>query len=69
MTKTQLKKFISMRNKSSLTTNLQFAIDANECGFYATELGDAKKIDDGYCWNTPHGTLVERHGRLELLPK
>jgi len=67
MTKQQLKKFIATRNKSLYSTNLQFQIDAEVCGFRVSELGQAKKLPDySYEWQTPHGTLREYCGKLSL---
>ena len=74
MTKKQLEKFVKMRNASEYSSNLQFQIDADECGFKVKDLGDPKRVMDsrvkdlavGYCWETPHGVLVEVRHRLFL---
>jgi hypothetical protein len=67
MTKAQLKRFVSRRNKSEFQTNLQFKIDAEACGFRISELGEARKIGDHmYIWDTPHGFLREHHGVMSL---
>lgn len=50
----QLRRFVSKRNKSEYSGNLQFDIDANSCGFKAKDLGDVVSftIDGfrGYEW-------------------
>lgn len=63
----KLEKFVRTRNKSGFASNLQFAFDADACGFKVEDLGDAKKTDDGiYYWETPFGMLVECGGSLML---
>lgn len=69
--KKQLKEFVKVRNESSFQNNMQFAIDAEECGFRINELGEAKKIENEngtvtYVWNTPFGQLIEEMGKLRL---
>jgi hypothetical protein len=74
ISKTQLKKFVRVRNESEFSSNLQFQIDAQECGFEAKDLGDPRRVMDtrydnhpvGYCWVTEHGVLVEYHHKLFL---
>lgn len=66
MTLDQLKKFIKKRNASSHQNNLQFMIDARECGVNINELGEAKPTKTGYCWDTPYGRLMEVNGKLQL---
>lgn len=57
LTKAQLRRFVQRRNQSGFNTNLQFQIDANECGFKVSDLGDVTKLTvDGftaYLWNVP----------------
>jgi hypothetical protein len=70
-TREQLLAFIKRRNASPYMSNLQFEIDARECGFRAQDLGDPEVLDDetgrSYVWDTPHGRLVERvGGKLSL---
>ncbi len=74
MTKEQLKHFIKVRNESGFTSNLQFGIDADECGFKVEELGTPHRIKGaginfytGWSWDTPHGELREIHGNLSLV--
>lgn len=64
MTKTQLKKFLKLRNSSEFTSNLQFQIDADACGFRVSELGKAKEVKllsdvSAWVWKTEHGYLIE----------
>ena len=66
MIRAQLKKFIEVRNESRYNSNLQFQIDANECGFHASDLGKVKVTEDGYQWDTPYGLLVESGCNLTL---
>ncbi len=66
MTKQQLLKFIELRNKSDLQTNMQFCIDAETAGFNIAELGDGQHAEEGYVWNTPYGLLIEQNGMLRL---
>lgn len=66
MTRKQLERFVKVRNKSGFASNLQFQIDANECGFKVLDLGDVLKVADGYIWHTPHGRIRERHGVLSF---
>lgn len=72
MTKDQLLRFIKIRNSSGFSSNLQFSIDAEEAGFKVEELGATKKVGlkqcPAYHWETPHGTLIEFNGVLELRP-
>lgn len=69
-TREQILSFIKTRNASPFASNLQFQIDAHECGFDAGDLGMAEVIEtDGlktYLWRTPHGRLVEMGGFLSL---
>ena len=69
-TREQILSFIKTRNASPFTSNLQFHIDARECGFDAGDLGMAEVTEtDGlktYRWQTPHGRLVEMGGFLSL---
>jgi hypothetical protein len=68
LTEKRLDKFIATRNKSSFNNNLQFSIDADECGFDVNELGEPKKVSDyEYHWNTPFGTLIEKNCKLHLV--
>jgi hypothetical protein len=71
MTKKQLEKFIKTRNRSRFNSNMQFMIDAQSCGFKESELGEARRVlrEGGvwvFEWDTPHGLMVERNGRLYL---
>lgn len=67
MTKEQLLRFVEIRNASGFSSNLQFAIDAEEAGFKVEELGQAyKRAAGGYRWETPHGVLIE-HGWAGML--
>jgi hypothetical protein len=70
MTKKQLLKFIAIRNKSGFASNLQFELDASQCGFSTDELGPVSKVGlkdaPAYHWETEHGTLIEYGGKLEL---
>lgn len=70
MTRKQLERFIATRNKSPHNSNLQFQIDAAACGFEVTDLPEPRRVDaHHYEWDTPHGTLVEQHGRMHYRPK
>ena len=66
----QLLIFIKRRNASPFASNLQFRIDADECGFDPADLGMPEVGEaDGfttYTWRTPHGRLVEMGGFLSL---
>lgn len=63
----KLQRFVSTRNKSGFSSNLQFGIDADECGFSSVDLGQAMKTDDGYSWRTPFGILRESsRGKMHL---
>jgi hypothetical protein len=67
MTRNQLERFVSIRNKSRFSSNLQFSFDAKQAGFNAKDLGDPVKLGEGhYTWQTPHGVLTEFAGRLSL---
>jgi hypothetical protein len=54
LTMKKLDRFVKVRNRSGFPSNLQFQIDANECGFEVSELGDVRvfHIDGskGYEW-------------------
>lgn len=66
----QLEKFINTRNAASLHSNQQFQIDAEACGFKASDLGKARRTGDGgWVWETPHGKLYERETQLTLVRK
>lgn len=69
-TREQILSFIKTRNASPFASNMQFQIDAHECGFDAGDLGIAEVTEtDGlktYHWRTPHGRLVEMGGFLSL---
>ena len=69
LNKSNLLKFVRIRNESGFSSNLQFSIDAGEAGFDVDELGAVTKNDDGgYEWQTPHGRLVEHpNGQMELI--
>jgi hypothetical protein len=67
VTRQQLERFIEIRNSSQFSSNLQFAIDCDSAGFSVDELGPAERLPGGgWCWDTPHGRLVERHNQVEL---
>ncbi|MCA1452887.1 hypothetical protein I6F35_06580 [Bradyrhizobium sp. BRP22] len=76
LTKQKLERFIRTRNRSPHFTNMQFALDADACGFEVKELGDPVRSptyeqDGEYRWSTPWGTLVEyqyQGGQMKLLP-
>jgi hypothetical protein len=69
-TREQLHAFIKTRNASPFASNMQFHIDADECGFDAADLGVPEVAEtDGlktYVWRTPHGRLIEMGGFLSL---
>ncbi len=69
-TREQLLAFIRARNASPFSSNLQFRIDADECGFNPADLGMPEVTEtEGlktYVWRTPHGRLVEMGGFLSL---
>lgn len=69
-TRAQLLAFIKTRNASPFSSNLQFRIDAGECGFDPADLGMPEVTEtDGlktYAWRTPHGRLIEMGGFLSL---
>lgn len=68
MTRKQLDRFISIRNKSLFNSNLQFQIDADQAGIKIKELGQpARSMLGGYEWHTPHGLLVELPGGQLML--
>lgn len=68
MTREKLLRFVNVRNASPFNSNLQFQIDADECGIRISELGTPKKLPkhDGYQWRTPFGILIEQGGRMRL---
>lgn len=67
MTIDQIRRFIRIRNISEFSSNLQFAIDADEAGLNLDELGNGVRIAEGhYEWQTPFGTLIEQFGQLRL---
>ena len=70
LTRDQLLSFIKRRNASPFASNLQFRIDAGECGFDPADLGmpDVGETEGftTYAWHTPHGRLVEMGGFLTL---
>lgn len=71
LTKQKLLNFIKTRNASECNSNLQFEVDATNCGFEIKDLGKPEKfpIDNifcGYKWITPFGTLIEGNGKLRL---
>lgn len=66
-TKKQVEKFIKLRNKSEFSSNMQFHIDADACGFKVEDLGDVVKVGPGeYVWTLPFGKLREHLGKLAL---
>lgn len=58
LTIAQLRKFVTIRNKSGFNTNLQFQIDCGTAGFDAKDLPDPKKLElqgqTGYQWDIPY---------------
>jgi len=66
LTKAKLEKYVKVRNKADFHSNMQFQIDAEECGFSMADLGPAKKEGYDYTWATPFGTLREHRGLLSL---
>jgi hypothetical protein len=66
----QLEKFVKVRNRSGFSSNLQFAFDAEACGFDVKDLGEPVKVgvpgSAAYHWETPHGTLIEVGGEMML---
>ena len=74
LTMKQLRKFVKTRNTSGFSSNLQFQIDANACGFEVKDLGDVEKFTldgfGGYRWTVPtkdrHVMLIEFGRRLYL---
>jgi hypothetical protein len=67
----QLIKFINVRNSSSFGSNLQFSIDAEDCGFEIEELGQPVSFGQadglkGYYWKTKFGILEEIQGKIFL---
>lgn len=68
LSKERLEKFVTLRNKSGFSSNIQFMLDANECGFKTDDLGKAKRLDEAtYEWSTPFGKLIEDQGQLRLI--
>jgi hypothetical protein len=57
LTLAQLKRFVRLRNKSLLQTNLQFGIDAQSCGLRVSVLGAAQSVMicgfEGFQWQVP----------------
>lgn len=72
LTLAKLEKFMQRRNKSEFSSNLQFVIDAEDCGITVDDLGPVTKVlgvnghHAAYKWETPFGTLQEAGGRLTL---
>lgn len=70
MTKQQLLKFIKTRNSSDYSSNLQFQIDAEYCGFKVRDLGKPEQRNINgigvWTWNTPFGCLVEVGRSIDL---
>ena len=76
LTRAALEKFVTKRNESDYSTNLQVQFDAHDCGFRIEDLGDIVKektipmYEDGtgefvvtWAWHTPHGILREDQER------
>lgn len=62
LTSAQLEKFVKVRNKSGFTSNLQFQIDAEECGFKIADLPTVEKTEEGnYKWTHAEWTLYEEN--------
>lgn len=62
-TAAQIRKFVKVRSKSGLNSNLQFSFDAGEAGFNAADLPEVVKVSDGeWLWHLSHGTLREFFG-------
>jgi hypothetical protein len=59
-TRAMIRKFMEVRRKSGLSSNLQFSFDAEEAGFNAADLPAVTKLDGGgYEWTFTHGVLRE----------
>src|SRR3990167_3406853 len=62
--------FMCLRNKSYLSSNLQFAVDLKTSGLTTKDIGEAKKFTDfdtkksGWLWETPIGTIYESNGTM-----
>lgn len=68
-TRSQIEKFVKVRARSELPSNLQFMIDCKEAGFKVGDLPKAEKCDDGsYQWTLSHGTMDEVRGVLSYYP-
>lgn len=69
LTEAKLKRFVKTRNKSGYSSNLQFQIDANTCGFNVSDLGEVEVHEHRamkvYVWATKWGLLTEC-GKLTL---
>ncbi|QIV65895.1 hypothetical protein Cp1R7AA1_109 [Mesorhizobium phage Cp1R7A-A1] len=62
-TRAIIRKFMEVRRKSGLSSNLQFSFDAEEAGFNAADLPAVTKIAEGvYEWEMSHGVLREDFG-------
>lgn len=69
-TRAQIKRFIKIRERSGLPSNMQFSFDASEAGFDVRDLPKVEKVSDGeYKWHMSHGTLREFFGLLTYTPK
>ena len=59
--------FVSIRNQTGFSSNLQFSIDAGDAGLDVdTDLGHAIKIEGGWKWKTKVGMLYEESGKLRF---
>jgi hypothetical protein len=63
-----VRKFIAIRNKARLHSNLQFSIDLRAAGLEMADLGKPVVTGIGnYEWNLGRiGTLVECNGHMSL---
>lgn len=66
ITQKQIEKFVKIRNKSAYSSNIQFFTDLAKCGIEEEELGEAKKIGNGWKWELSCGMLTEIEGRMEF---
>lgn len=72
LTVKKLERFVKTRNKSGFSSNLQFQIDANACGFSVGDLGEVQPFMlngvKGYQWvlRVQNGRQLERIRLVEF---
>lgn len=67
LTMKKLQRFVKARRKSGFNSNMQFQIDANDCGFSVADLGEIEKFDiDGFAAYQWKPTIKEISGRHAL---